>query len=113
MINIRGYIGFDIWNLNCNRDSNHLLIELKRNVCDLKLLFLNCVRWTGSALEIIASCHQEMNILDGNIKTVVWSAARPISDLFGKGEPILGSAYTYTQHMSNKTSDAAPPPHVS
>ena len=35
-----------------------------------------------------------MNILSGNNKTVVWSAACPISDLFGKGEPILGSAYT-------------------
>ena len=29
----------------------------------------------------------------GNNKTVVWSVACPISDLFGKGEPILGSAY--------------------
>ena len=27
-------------------------------------------------------------------KTVVWSAACPISDLFGKGEQILRSAYT-------------------
>ena len=32
-------------------------------------------------------------ILGGNNKTVVWSTACPISDLFGKGEQILGSAY--------------------
>ena len=35
----------------------------------------------------------KINILGGNNKTVVWSAACPISDLFGKGQPILGSAY--------------------
>ena len=35
----------------------------------------------------------QINFLGGNNKTVVWSAACPISDLFGKREPILGSAY--------------------
>ena len=32
-------------------------------------------------------------MLGGNNKTVVWSAACPIFDLFGQGELILGSAY--------------------
>ena len=32
-------------------------------------------------------------MLGGNNRTVVWSAAGPISDSFGKGERILGSAY--------------------
>ena len=53
----------------------------KECTCKLKLLLLNCVRWTGSALKIIISYYQ-----GGNNKTVVWSAACPISDLFGKGE---------------------------
>ena len=35
----------------------------------------------------------KINILGGNNKTAVWSAACPISDLFGKGELILVSAY--------------------
>ena len=36
----------------------------------------------------------KINILGGNIKFVVRSAVRPISDLFGKEEPTLGLAYT-------------------
>ena len=47
--NSRGYVIFNTWRRNCKRDSNHLLIERKierqRNVCELKLLFLNCARW--------------------------------------------------------------------
>ena len=39
---------------------------------------------------------KETQIFGGNNKTVVRSAACSISDLFGKGEPILGSAYAAT-----------------
>ena len=35
----------------------------------------------------------KLTFMGGNNKTVVWSAACPIFDLFGKGEPILGSTY--------------------
>ena len=57
MINRKGCIIFYMWNMNLKRDSNHLLIELQRIVCDLKLPSLNCARWTGLALEIIACYH--------------------------------------------------------
>ena len=80
--NSRGYINFDIWYPNRKSDPNHLLIEHQRKVCELNLIFFNCARWISLVPEI--------NILGGNNKTVVWSAAYPISDLFGKGEPILG-----------------------
>ena len=58
-------------------------------MCELKFLFLNRARWTSLTLEIIS----KINILGGNNKTVVWSTACPISDVFGKGGPIFGSAY--------------------
>ena len=53
---------------------NDLLIERQRNVhvCKLKLLLLNCARWTSLALKMVTS---KLNILGGNNKTVVWSAA--------------------------------------
>ena len=46
--------------------------------------------WLSSLLPCITS---KINILGENNETVIWSAACPISDLFGKEEPILDSVY--------------------
>ena len=43
-------------------------------------------------LKKLLSIVSKIKILGWNNKTVVWSAACPISDLFSKGKPILGSA---------------------
>ena len=44
-------------------------------------------------LKLLPRITSKINFMGGNNKTVVWSAACPISDLFGKRKPILGSAY--------------------
>ena len=64
-------------------------------------------------LKLLRRITRKMNILAGNNKTVVWSAACPTSGLFGKGEPILGSAYTSPNIGSplpnNQMSDSSRP----
>ena len=54
----------------------------------------------------------ETKILDGNDETVIWSAACLISDLFGKGELILSSAYaspSISSRQINQISDSSQP----
>ena len=63
-----------------------MLMEGQMKVCELKLLFLNCARWTGSELfKSLCLIINKINVqLGRNNKTFVWSAAC-------QAEPNMGS----------------------